>query len=181
MIDYNVDGDGVASITWNMADRPMNVMNGDSLAAFREAVTKAIGDKAVKGVIVTSAKNDFVAGADLVNLLKESKDAAKALQNSFNLQKLFRDIEKAGKPFVAAMNGTALGGGYEICLACHRPHRRRQSQGADRPAGSHHRAAARRRRHPAPAAPDRRVESPADDAGRQEGRSQSCPQPRHGR
>ncbi|HEX6957615.1 MAG TPA: 3-hydroxyacyl-CoA dehydrogenase NAD-binding domain-containing protein [Ferrovibrio sp.] len=120
MIDYNVDGDGVATITWNMADRPMNVMNGESLAAFRDAVYRAIQDKAVKGVIITSAKSDFVAGADLVNLLKESKDAAKALQNSFALQKLFRDIEKAGKPFVAAMNGTALGGGYEICLACHR-------------------------------------------------------------
>lgn len=120
MIDYSIDGEGIASIVWNMADRPMNVMNNDSLGAFREAVYKAIGDKAVKGVIVTSAKNDFVAGADLVNLLKESKDAAKALQNSFALQKLFRDIEKAGKPFVAAMNGTALGGGYEICLACHR-------------------------------------------------------------
>ncbi|QDO96090.1 3-hydroxyacyl-CoA dehydrogenase [Ferrovibrio terrae] len=120
MIDYTVDGDGVASIVWNVADRPMNVMNNESVGAFRDAVYKAIGDKAVKGVIVTSAKNDFVAGADLVNLLKESKDPAKALQNSFNLQKLFRDIEKAGKPFVAAMNGTALGGGYEICLSCHR-------------------------------------------------------------
>lgn len=120
MIDYSIDGDGIAAIVWNMADRPMNVMNGDSLAAFRETVYKAIQDKAVKGVIITSAKNDFVAGADLVNLLKESLDAAKALQNSFALQKLFRDIEKAGKPFVAAINGTALGGGYEICLACHR-------------------------------------------------------------
>ena len=65
----------------------MNVMNNESLGAFREAVYKAIQDKAVKGVIVTSAKNDFVAGADLVNLLKESQDAAKALQNSFALQK----------------------------------------------------------------------------------------------
>lgn len=120
MIDYSVDGDGIAAIVWNMADRPMNVMNGESIGAFRDAVYKAIGDKAVKGVIVTSAKGDFVAGADLTNLLKESTDPAKALQNSFHLQKLFRDIEKAGKPFVAAMNGTALGGGYEICLACHR-------------------------------------------------------------
>ncbi|WP_370156046.1 3-hydroxyacyl-CoA dehydrogenase NAD-binding domain-containing protein [Ferrovibrio sp.] len=120
MIDYNVDGDGIATITWNMADRPMNVMNGESVGAFRDLAYRAIGDKAVKGVIVTSAKNDFVAGADLVNLLKESQDAARALQNSFALQKLFRDIEKAGKPFVAAINGTALGGGYEICLACHR-------------------------------------------------------------
>ncbi|WP_298721544.1 3-hydroxyacyl-CoA dehydrogenase NAD-binding domain-containing protein [uncultured Ferrovibrio sp.] len=120
MIDYSVDSTGVASIVWNMAERPMNVMNGESLAAFSDAVYKAINDKGVKGVIVTSAKNDFVAGADLVNLLKESADAAKALANSFKLQKLFRDIEKAGKPFVAAINGTALGGGYEICLACHR-------------------------------------------------------------
>lgn len=120
MIDYSVDSTGIASIVWNMAERPMNVMNGESLAAFSEAVYKAIADKAVKGVIITSAKGDFVAGADLVNLLKESTDAAKALQNSFKLQKLFRDIEKAGKPFVAAINGTALGGGYEICLACHR-------------------------------------------------------------
>lgn len=113
MIDYSVDGDGVATITWNMADRPMNVMNRNSIGAFREAVDKAIGDKAVKGVIVTSAKSDFVAGGDLVSMLEESKDAAKALQNSFALQKLFRDIEKAGKPFAVAINGTALGGGYE--------------------------------------------------------------------
>lgn len=120
MIDYSVDGDGVASIVWNMGDRSMNVMNQASVAAFGEAVHKAIADKAVKGVIVTSAKPDFVAGGDLVSMLEESKDAAKALQNSFKLQKMFRDIEKAGKPFVAAMNGTALGGGYEICLACHR-------------------------------------------------------------
>jgi 3-hydroxyacyl-CoA dehydrogenase/enoyl-CoA hydratase/3-hydroxybutyryl-CoA epimerase len=120
MIDYTVDGDGVASIVWNMGDRSMNVMNQASVADFGEAVHKAIADKAVKGVIVTSAKTDFVAGGDLVSMLEESKDAAKALQNSFKLQKLFRDIEKAGKPFVAAMNGTALGGGYEICLACHR-------------------------------------------------------------
>jgi 3-hydroxyacyl-CoA dehydrogenase/enoyl-CoA hydratase/3-hydroxybutyryl-CoA epimerase len=120
MIDYTVDGDGVATITWNMTDRSMNVMNQASVAAFGEAAHKAIADKAVKGVIVTSAKSDFVAGGDLVSMLEESKDAAKALQNSFRLQKLFRDIEKAGKPFVAAMNGTALGGGYEICLACHR-------------------------------------------------------------
>jgi 3-hydroxyacyl-CoA dehydrogenase/enoyl-CoA hydratase/3-hydroxybutyryl-CoA epimerase len=120
MIEYSIDGDGIAAIAWNMTDRPMNVMNKASIAAFRAAVDKAIQDKAVKGVIVTSAKSDFVAGGDLVSMLEEAKDPARALQNSFFLQKLLRDIEKAGKPFVAAINGTALGGGYEICLACHR-------------------------------------------------------------
>lgn len=119
MIDYTVDGDGVATITWNMTDRSMNVLNDGSIAAFKEAVTKAIADKAVKGVIVASAKPDFVAGADLINLFKDVEPET-MFGFSMNLQKLFRDIEKAGKPFVAAIPGTALGGGLEICLACHR-------------------------------------------------------------
>ncbi len=119
MIDYIVDGDGVATITWNMTDRSMNVLNDGSIAAFKEAAHKAIADKAVKGVIVASAKPDFVAGADLISLFKDV-DAEAMFGFSMNLQKLFRDIEKAGKPFVAAIPGTALGGGLEICLACHR-------------------------------------------------------------
>ncbi len=119
MIDYTVDGDGVATITWNMTDRSMNVLNDGSIAAFKEAVTTAIADKAVKGVIVASAKPDFVAGADLINLFKDVEPET-MFGFSMNLQKLFRDIEKAGKPFVAAIPGTALGGGLEICLACHR-------------------------------------------------------------
>ena len=55
MIDYDVDGDGVATITWNVSNRPMNVMNNDTMAAYGEAVEKAVADEAVKGVIVTSA------------------------------------------------------------------------------------------------------------------------------
>ncbi|WP_430395704.1 3-hydroxyacyl-CoA dehydrogenase NAD-binding domain-containing protein [Ferrovibrio sp.] len=119
MIDYIVDGDGVATITWNMTDRSMNVLNEQSIAEFKAAVHKAIADKAVKGVIVASAKPDFVAGADLINLFKNVEPQT-MFDFSMNLQKLFRDIEKAGKPFVAAIPGTALGGGLEICLACHR-------------------------------------------------------------
>ncbi|WP_374630578.1 3-hydroxyacyl-CoA dehydrogenase NAD-binding domain-containing protein [Ferrovibrio sp.] len=119
MIDYIVDGDGVATITWNMTDRSMNVLNEGSIAAFKDAVGKAIADKTVKGVIVASAKPDFVAGADLITLFKDT--SAKAVFDfSMDLHKLFRTIEKAGKPFVAAIPGTALGGGYEICLTCHR-------------------------------------------------------------
>jgi len=119
MIDYIVDGDGVATITWNMTDRSMNVLNEQSIAEFKAAVHKAIADKAVKGVIIASAKPDFVAGADLINLFKNVEPQT-MFDFSMNLQKLFRDIEKAGKPFVAAIPGTALGGGLEICLACHR-------------------------------------------------------------
>lgn len=119
MIDTRIDADGIATITWNMAERSMNVLSEASIAAFSEAVEKALGDGAVKGVIVTSAKADFIAGADLA-MLQKSSDPAEMLKNGGAMQKLFRAMEKSGKPFVAAINGTALGGGLEICLACHR-------------------------------------------------------------
>ena len=118
MIEYNVDGDGIATIAWNMTDRSMNVLNEASMAAFGASVYEAIKDARVKGVIVTSRKNDFLAGADLT-MLRKFTDARAGMANGEKLMKLFRDIEKCGKPFVAAINGTALGGGYEICLACH--------------------------------------------------------------
>ncbi len=118
MINYSVDKDAIATISWDMPNRSMNVLNNDSIPAFSDAIQKAISDDAVKGVIITSAKSDFVAGADL-EMLQGWSGAEEMFKNGMELQMLFRSIEKAGKPFVAAINGTALGGGFEICLACH--------------------------------------------------------------
>lgn len=119
MIDYNTDADGIATLTWNVADRPMNVLNAASIAAFDAAVRRAIEDPQVKGVIVTSSRPEFVAGGDL-DLIRGIRNAEESFAASGPVSATLRLLEKSGKPFVAAINGTALGGGLEICLACHR-------------------------------------------------------------
>ena len=119
MIKYTVD-QNVAILTWAMTSAPMNVLNDESIPQFEAALQRAFADESVKGVIITSAKPEFVAGADLKMILRNNDKApTEMLKVSSELNRVFRSIETSGKPVVAAMNGTALGGGYELCLACH--------------------------------------------------------------
>jgi 3-hydroxyacyl-CoA dehydrogenase / enoyl-CoA hydratase / 3-hydroxybutyryl-CoA epimerase len=122
------DADGILTLTWDMPGRSMNVLSADSIAEFEAAVVKAVADPAVKGVVVTSGKPAFIAGADLSMMESDTAGAAaqtkeQALKKSYDammrLNKMMRTMETGKKPFVAAINGTAMGGGLEVCLACH--------------------------------------------------------------
>ncbi len=119
MIDYDVDGDGIATLAWNMADRPMNVLNDQSVPAFQALIERALENDGVKGIIITSKKADFVAGADLTRV-QGQRDPAVHFEAGRAFQSVIRTYETGGKPVVAAINGHALGGGFEICLGCHR-------------------------------------------------------------
>lgn len=118
MINYAVDKDGIATLEWDLPGRSQNVLNEQTMAAFAEAAQKALADPAVKGILVASAKADFIAGGDLDMLLKATD--AQAMSDNLKLwHKLFRALETTGKPVAAALNGTTLGGGLEVALACH--------------------------------------------------------------
>ena len=131
---YALDADGVATITWDVAGKSMNVMSMAGFAALEGLIDKALADGAVKGVILTSGKKDFAGGMDLnvIARMKEEGGAepAKSLfAGIMGIHALLRKIERAGmdpktlkggKPIVAALPGTGVGIGYELPLACHR-------------------------------------------------------------
>jgi len=126
------DADGIALVTWDIPGRSMNVVDQTSTDELEELVKQTTADAAVKGVVITSSKDAFCAGADLAMLEGMNKTYAKALKDqgetaanqmlfdqSRRFSQILRSIETSGKPWAAAINGLALGGGFEITLACH--------------------------------------------------------------
>ncbi|MBM4227718.1 MAG: 3-hydroxyacyl-CoA dehydrogenase [Gammaproteobacteria bacterium] len=117
-----VDADGIALITLDVQGRPMNVITSALVEELGAVVERLRTDTAIKGAVITSAKADFMAGADLKWLLEahaQIHDARSAMAFAWPLNQLFRQLETCGKPVAAAINGTALGGGLELALACH--------------------------------------------------------------
>jgi len=118
MLNYSADAEGIATVEFDYPDKSQNILNARSLGAYADAMQKALADPAVKGIVVASAKRDFIAGGDLAELAGAS-DAAAFHAAISQTHKLMRAIELGGKPIAAALNGSALGGGMEIALGCH--------------------------------------------------------------
>jgi 3-hydroxyacyl-CoA dehydrogenase / enoyl-CoA hydratase / 3-hydroxybutyryl-CoA epimerase len=112
---------GVGILTWLDTARPMNVMSEAALLAFEAGLQSLLADPAVKGVVVTSGRKEFVVGAD-ISMLVGLRDAPaqKAFDDIRRLQNAFRALETQPKPVAAAIPGDALGGGLELAMSCHR-------------------------------------------------------------
>ena len=121
-IQYAVDQDGIALLTIDLPGMPMNVLTPELMEDLATLTEQAASDDEVKGMVITSGKKAFIAGADIKDMVTAYDRGVthkEAAEFSGKLNQTLRKMETCGKPVAVAINGLALGGGLEVCLACH--------------------------------------------------------------
>ncbi len=118
---YELSPQGIATVTFDEPGSPVNTMKPEWQADMLALADQLQADQAaLQGVLLTSAKTTFFAGADLKGVLKlQASDAAAGFVGIEAVKKAFRRIETMGKPVVALLQGAALGGGWEVALIAH--------------------------------------------------------------
>ena len=127
----NKSADGIATITWDDPDQSTNLLTADAVDAFHVAVSSLMADDGVTGILIESGKSLFSAGHDVDRLIDaynvfsdsnaEGAERYEPLLDQCRpLQSALRTLETGGKPVAVAIEGSALGGGFEVCLAAHR-------------------------------------------------------------
>ncbi|MFF0434119.1 3-hydroxyacyl-CoA dehydrogenase NAD-binding domain-containing protein [Streptomyces sp. NPDC004327] len=120
-IRWEQDETGVVTLVLDDPNQSANTMNQAFRASIKAIADRAVAEKdSIRGIIYTSAKKTFFAGGDLKDMIKAGPEDARAIfDTAIEIKDALRRIETLGKPVVAAVNGAALGGGYEIALASH--------------------------------------------------------------
>lgn len=121
MIKYYKDTDDIVTLTFDMKNSRVNIINHNIAQILQPILEQLIQEKqrkALNGVIITSAKRSFLMGGQL-DYLYQTTDAATIFQWTEQLKQIYRQLETLAIPVVAAINGSAVGIGYEITLACH--------------------------------------------------------------
>jgi 3-hydroxyacyl-CoA dehydrogenase / enoyl-CoA hydratase / 3-hydroxybutyryl-CoA epimerase len=117
-ITFTTDSHGIGLLVLDLPGRSMNLLNDELMQPVVPIIERLETDPTLKGVVIASAKKDFMAGAD-VDRLWAIRTAQEAFDQSMLFKRLLRRLELCGKPVVAAINGMCLGGGLELAMACH--------------------------------------------------------------
>ncbi len=123
LITTILEADGLLLASIDMTDRTMNVFSDALMDALDELLNRVESDPEIKGVVLTSGKSNFLAGADLLMVRGYCSEARSASHERMyalcgRLGRQFIRLEDSSKPWVAAVNGLALGGGLELSMAC---------------------------------------------------------------
>ena len=118
-LQCNTVGNNIAELKFDSQDESVNKFDKNSLQELDEVVKQLEKEQSVKGLLISSGKDSFIVGADINQFLRTFQEPFDILvQWVKDGQRVFSNLENLKIPSVCAINGFALGGGFELCLAC---------------------------------------------------------------